>query len=359
MKTKLAKSEVVQRMAENEALIAMGAKQNFESILNIAMGLNGMVELAKEVGWKALGYQNQEDYTVTRWHMAHSQAAKYLDVAKRLPKNFFHSVEMSSKASLGRLLSLLPNDQTEFKLTPEEVEELMLLPPDEFKKELAEIAGYDRSKHGGRGPSDIERPRISRDRYRDQQKKITRLREKYDTTLNEKDELIGEIEKMEKRIEDLKRVTSPDKNKNELIQENKNLLLKLAELEKLVDADKVLNFVGESGMRYALESISECSIIFGKLSKIELRSHEQWVEFRAYTETIRQLLETCEERIAVTMAEKGLHPKEYEQWHDGSFKYHMDKATENMRKDHAEKTEKETDEMIEKAKEDRKKRKKK
>ena len=65
MKTKLAKSEVVQRMAENEALIAMGAKQNFESILNIAMGLNGMVELAKEVGWKALGYQNQEDYTVT------------------------------------------------------------------------------------------------------------------------------------------------------------------------------------------------------------------------------------------------------------------------------------------------------
>lgn len=359
MKKKLAKSEIIQRVAENEALIIFGAKQRFEGILNIGMGMTAMKDLGDEVGWRILGYKDFEDYTVTKWNLARIQASKYIAVVEKLPKSFVSKLTKSSKASIERLFLLLPNDQTEFNLTQEEVEELMLLPPDEFKKELAEMTGYDRSKHGGRGPSDIERPRISRDRYRDQQKKITRLKEKYDTTLNEKDELVGEIEKMEKRIEDLKRVTSPDKNKNELIQENKNLLLKLAELEKLVDADKVLNFVGESGIRYALEAISECSIIFGKLSKIELRSHEQWVEFRAYTDTIRQLLETCEEKIAVTMAEKGLHPKEYEEWHDGSFKYHMDKATENMRKEHAEKTEKETDEMIEKAKEDRKKRKKK
>ncbi|GAI03875.1 unnamed protein product, partial [marine sediment metagenome] len=205
-----------------------------------------------------------EDYTVTRWNLARIQADKYVKVAEKLPKNFCQLLTKARKVSIERLFQLLPNDQTEFNLTPEEVEELMLLPPDEFKKELAEIAGYDRSKHGSRGPSDIERPRISRDRYRDQQKKITRLKEKFDTALNEKDELVGEIEKMEKRIEDLKRVTSPDKNKNELIQENKNLLFKLAELEKLVDADKVLNFVGESGIRYALEAISECSIIFGR-----------------------------------------------------------------------------------------------
>jgi hypothetical protein len=105
-------------------------------------------------------------------------------------------------------------------------------------------------------------------------------------------------------------------------------------------------------------AVSECSAIFNKLGKVELTSHEQWVEFRAYADTIRHLLELCEERVGATMAEKGLHPKEYEEWHEGSFKYHLDKATETMRKEYAEKTEKESAEMIKKAKEERQTRKK-
>lgn len=358
MGKKLAKNEVVQRIAENEALIALGIKNNFESILNISMGLKGMKDLGQKVGWRILGYRNFEDYTVARWHLAHSQASKYVSVAEKLPKTFFHSVEKSSKASLSRLLQILPDDTTDFKLSPEEVEQLMLLPPDEFKNELVKISGYDRKLHGGRGPSDLDRPQISRDRYRDQKKKINRLEEKVEAFTGEKDELVDEIEKMEKLIADLKRVTSPDKDKNELIQENKGLLLRLAEMEKLVIADKTLTLQGELGMQRVVISISECSAIFNKLGKVELTSHEQWVEFRAYTDTIRHLLELCEERVGVTMAEKGLHPKEYEEWHDGSFKYHLDKATETMRKDHVEKTEKENAEMIKKAKEERQQRKK-
>ena len=104
MTKKLAKSDIAQRVAENEALIALGAKQNFESILNISMGLKGMKDLGQKVGWRILGYKNFEDYTVARWNLAHSQASKYIKVAEKLPKTFFHSVEASSKASLGRLL---------------------------------------------------------------------------------------------------------------------------------------------------------------------------------------------------------------------------------------------------------------
>lgn len=358
MARKLAKDGITQRVAENEALIALGAKQNFEAILNIGMGLKGMKDLGDDVGWRPLGYKDFEDYTVSRWNLARIQATKYVRIVEKLPKRLCQSLTKSSKASVERLFQLLPNDTTEFKLSPDEVEQLMLLPPDEFKDEVAKISGYDREKHGGRGPSDLERPQISRDRYRDQQKKINRLEEKFSAAQDEKDELVGELGKAEKLAEDLKRVTSPDKAKNELIQENKGLLLKLAETEKLVMADKTLTLQGDLGMQRVAISVGECLTVFNRLGKVELTSHEQWCEFRAYTDTIRRLLDLCEERIGVTMAEKGLFPKEYEEWHEGSFKYHLDKATETMRREYAEKTEKETDEMIEKAKEERQQHKK-
>ena len=336
-----------------------GVKKTNQGVFDMILSVGEMID--KKL-YLAAGYTNTEEFAIEELGISRRHAYNFYDLYKKLPQQLVQRVALLPKPLSFRRLLALPNDTEVLEgLSESDMEAMAGMSDAEFEAEMAKLRkdDYDRERDGGRGPSDIKRALISRDRYRDQLKKIQRLKEKYDTALNEKDELVGEIEKMEKRVEDLKRVTSPDKNKNELIQENKNLLLKLAELEKLVDADKVLNFVGESGIRYALEAISECSIIFGRLSKIELRSHEQWVEFRAYTETIRQLLETSEEKIAVTMAEKGLHPKEYEQWHDGSFKYHMDKATENMRKDHAEKTEKETDEMIEKAKEDRKTRKKK
>jgi len=352
---KLAKNEIVQRMAENEALIAVGAKQNFEAILNIGMGLQGMVELAEEVSWKTLGYKDYEDYTVTRWRMSRVQGWKYLKIVKSFPKGFVKRLNMASKASTERLFQLLPNDQTEFKLTTEEVENLMLLPPEDFKKELAEITGYSRGRDGGRGPSDVKRALISRDRYRDQQKKITRLKEKYDTTLDEKDELVGEIEKMEKLIADFKRITSPDKNKNEMIQDNKALLFEVAELKKRVQIETRIEHLSRIGMNHVLHAIGECQIVFNKIADIELHSHQEWVEFRVMTDTIRQLLDTCEDHVGFTMAEKSLNPKEYEEWHDGSFKYHLDKATEEMKKEYIKKDEERIDNLIEEAKKDRKK----
>jgi len=214
---------------------------------------------------------------------------------------------------------------------------------------------YDRGRDGGRGSSDVKRALISRARYRDQLKKIQRLREKYDTTLDEKDELVGEIEKMEKLIADLKRITSPDKNKNEIIQDNKALLFEVAELKKRVQIETRIEHLSRVGMKHVLLAIGECQIVFNKIADIELHSHQEWVEFRVMTDTIRQLLDTCEDHVGFTMAEKSLNPKEYEEWHDGSFKYHLDKATEEMKKEYIKKDEERIDNLIEEAKKDRKK----
>lgn len=350
----LEKSEVIQRVAENEALIAIGAKQNFEAILNIGVGLKAMKDLGDEVGWKTLGYENFEDYTVTRWSLARIQATKYINVVESLPKSLCQRLTKSSKASVERLFQLLPNDQNDFKLTPDQVEDLMLLPPEDFKKKLVKLTGYDRKRDGGRGPSDLDRPNISRDRYRDQQSRILLLKEKLDTMEEEKDELVDQLEKHEAIIEDLKKTTSPDIDKNELISENKQLVLRVAEMEKLLFAHQRLTLKGQFGIDHAMTAITDCAAIFSKIGKIELSTHEQWVEFRAYTDTIRRLLEDCEERVAATMAEKGLQPKDYEEWHEGSFRYHMDKATERMRQEYADKLAVETDEIIEKAKAERK-----
>jgi len=354
MSKQLEKSEVVQRVAENEALIALGAKQNFESILNISMGLRGMKDLATEVGWKVLGYENMEDYTTQRWGMSERNAWRYLAVAEKLPKGLLTSCQKSAKANLGRLLALLPNDTEGFNLTAAQVEDLMILPPDDFKKQLVKLTGYDRKRDGGRGPSDLDRPNVSRDRYRDQQGKILLLKEKLDTMEEEKDELVDQLEKLEATVGDLKKVTSPDKDKNELIGENKQLVLRVAEMEKLLFAHQRLTLKGQFGIDHAMTAITDCAAIFSKIGSIELSTHEQWVEFRAYTDTIRRLLEDCEERVAATMAEKGLQPKDYEEWHEGSFRYHMDKATERMRQDYADKTAAETDALFERMKAERK-----
>ena len=103
-----------------------------------------------------------------------------------------------------------------------------------------------------------------------------------------------------------------------------------------------------------MTAITECAEVFSRIGTVELTSHEQWTEFRAYTDTIRRLLEDTEERVAATMAEKGLQPKDYEDWHEGSFRYHMDKATEKMRRDYADRLAAETDALVEKARAERK-----
>jgi len=353
-KNKLTKSEIMQRVAENEALIIMGAKQTFEAILNVSMGLKGMKDLGDEVGWKMLGYQDFEDYTVAKWNMAKRQAYKYLQVAERLPENLVHSVHFSSKASLSRLLRLLPNDQNEINLTPEEIEELMILPPDEFKAEVVKLGNYDRAKDGGRGPSDLERPRISRDRYRDQKKKLKIFEEKIDTLVDEKNELVSEIEKQEKLIEEMKNVSSPDLEKAKLIEENKRLVLKVVELEKITKIADNFEINAECNLMDIQVALVDCRRIFVRMMKLELHTFHEWVEFRVMTDLIRGELDAAEEHVAFTMAEKGLQPKEYEFWHEGEFKYQLDRTTEQIRKDYVKKEEDYVDKIMEEAKAERK-----
>jgi len=338
------------------SLYREGIQKTNQGVFSLILSVGPMID--KKL-YLAAGYTNVESFAVDDLGMSRRHAYRFYELYKKLPAALVTRVAQTEKAPSFRRLLALPNDTNLLEnLSEEDLESMAGMSDAEFDAEMTKISGYDRKKHGGRGPSDLERARISRDRYRDQKKKIHQLEEKLNTSQGEKDELVDEIEKMEKVIADLKRVTSPDKDKNELIQENKALLLRLAEAEKLVKADKTLSLQGELGMQRVVIAVSECSAVFNKLGKVELTSHEQWVEFRAYTDTIRHLLELCEERVGATMAEKGLHPKEYEEWHEGSFKYHLDKATETMRKEYAEKTEKESADMIKKSKEERQQRKK-
>ena len=338
------------------SLYREGIQKTNQGVFSLILSVGPMID--KKL-YLAAGHTNVESFAVDELGLSRRQAYNFYNLYKKLPTALVQRVAQLPKVPSFRRLLALPNDTNLLEnLSEEDLESMAGMSDAEFDAEMAKISGYDRKKHGGRGPSDLERARISRDRYRDQQKKINRLEEKFNASQDEKDELVGELEKLEKLIEDLKRVTSPDKTKNELIQENKGLLLRLAEADKLIMADKTLSLQGELGMQHVVISVSECSAIFNKLGKVELTSHEQWVEFRAYTDTIRHLLDLCEERIGATMAEKGLHPKEYEEWHEGSFKYHLDKTTETMRREYAEKTEKETAEMIKKAKVERQQHKK-
>ena len=357
------KVEITQKMVieygEAIARYREGVKKTNHGIFDMILSVGEMID--KKL-YLAAGYTSVESFAVGNLEMSRSHAYNFYNLYKKLPPKIIEMsvqrLDTGLKALSFQRFMALPNDHDVLEgLSESDMEAMAGMSDAEFDAEMAKLKkdDYDRGRDGGRGPSDVKRALISRARYRDQLKKIQRLREKYDTTLDEKDELVGEIEKMEKLIADLKRITSPDKNKNEMIQDNKALLFEVAELKKRVQIETRIENLSRVGMKHVLIAIGECQIVFNKIADIELHSHQEWVEFRVMTDTIRQLLDTCEDHVGFTMAEKSLNPKEYEEWHDGSFKYHLDKATEEMKKEYIKKDEERIDNLIEEAKKDRKK----
>ena len=210
-------AERKKRAYELHASIGQAAKNSVEAILEIGVALKQMRD---EKLFRELGHKTFESYTVEEWNMGQRHAYKYIETIEKLPESFLPRVaKMAKPLSFNRLLAL-PNDTGALEgLSEEDIEAMSGMSDAEFEAEMAKLSkdDYTRERDGGRGPSDISRARISRDRYRDQQKKINRLEEKFSAAQDEKDELVGELEKAEKLTEDLKRVTSPDKAKNELI----------------------------------------------------------------------------------------------------------------------------------------------
>lgn len=349
-------AERKKRAYELHALIGQAAKKTVEGILEIGVALKQMRD---EKLYKELGHKKFESYTVEEWNMSQRQAYNYIETVEKLPRGFLQRVAKVTKPLSFRRLLALPNDTEVLEgLSENDLDTMAGMSDEEYEAEMTKLKkeDYDRDRNGGRGPSDVERPKVSRDRYRDQRKKIVRFKEKIETMHNEKDELIGVIEGQEKQIEELKRASSPDNDKNKLIQENKKLLLRIKELEQQTDVDNAFKLEGEVAMREMAVIVGECAIVLNKCKRIELHSHEEYVEFRAWTDAIRRLIDETEDYVAFVMGEKGLHPKEYEEYRDGSFKYHMDKATEDMRKDYTKKEQKRIDEIIKKGKEERKRR---
>lgn len=332
-----------------------GVKRTNQGLFDMILSIGRIID--KKL-YLTAGYTNVESFAVEELKMMRTHAYNFYSLYKKLPTELVQRVGHSTQLPSFRRLLALPNDQNVLEnLTKEDMERLAGLSDAEYEEEMAKLGGYDRNRDGGRGPADVERVRISRDRYRDQQKKIRTIEAQKDSLLDEKDELIGEIEKQEKLIEQLKKSASPDSSKDELLQQNKALTLQNAELQRLVVVDRMITATGDAGIRVGIHAIGECSAIFNRVAQVELGSHQQYSEFRVYMDCIRRLLDNCEDHVAFVMAEKSMDPKAYEKWHDGSFKYHMDKATEQMRKDFAEKIEKRTTEIIAKAKEERKQRK--
>jgi len=133
MAKKLQQSEILQRVSENEALIIQGAKQQVDSILNIGLGFKQMKDLADEVGWQTLGYENFGDYTERRWNINEKTAYNYVQVIEKLPSNFFLRVrKMEKPLSFRRLLALPAEKSFWDNLTQAEFAELAGMSDAEF-----------------------------------------------------------------------------------------------------------------------------------------------------------------------------------------------------------------------------------
>jgi len=190
----LAKVNRARRAYELDALIAHGMRKTIQAILEIGAALK---EVRDERLYAELGYVNFEAYTVERCQMARANVYRYIGVVEKLPLEFVSRVGRLDIPPSFRRLAALPNDQEALSsLTAEDIERLRDMSDADFDDELAKLKGYDRSRDGGRGPSDLDRPHVSRDRYRDQAKKLIRLKEKYDAARAEMKEILATVKRL-------------------------------------------------------------------------------------------------------------------------------------------------------------------
>jgi len=194
MPSDLVKQTDIDSFYETHAQVEQGKKEQVTGYLRMGLALkvirDGKLFLAG-------GFGSFEDYAEDKAGVGRRQAYSYIEVVEQLPKEIVQRVAQMAKPLALRQLTQLQIARYEF--TADEVERLVGLNDDEFGTELKKM-GYDRSKMGGRGPSDLERGRISRDRYRDQSKKVLLLKEKLESATGEREELVRLIKQLHEQL---------------------------------------------------------------------------------------------------------------------------------------------------------------
>lgn len=194
-------------------------------------------ELRDDKFYKKLGYDNFEACTLGEFEMSVEYAYYYIQYIERFSADFLRRVvKMDKPISFRRMhqlgVTFEPIPETLQALSAEDIERLRDMPDSEFEKEMKTIRGYDRSKDSGRGPSDLDRPHISRDRYRDQRNTISGLKAERDTLKAEKKELLKELETTQNYLQEAQHVLQSEDRTKALAKVNEVLTEKIAEYEK-------------------------------------------------------------------------------------------------------------------------------
>jgi hypothetical protein len=265
MSKEITQSDRLNRAYELRSLINNGIKKQVQGIMGMVEIGIGLMEMLNDKFYKELGYDDFESCVVEEWEMNRANAYRYIDIAKKLPTDFVSRVGLLDKPLSFRRLAQIsvsfgPDPDKLIGLSAEDIEKLRDMSDDDFQNELTKLNGYDRSKHGGRGPNDAQRPEVSRDRYRDQHRKINILEEKLKAINAEKQELLTAITAKENELQDLHRVLASDDKTRELSLQISAITKRLGELEsekvrteaEKVNADHATQLIAELRMNVLL-----------------------------------------------------------------------------------------------------------
>ena len=196
------------RAYELDACIAHGMRKTIQSILEMGAAFK---EVRDDKLYVELGYEDFEAYTVEHCQLARRTANNYIEIIEKLPEEFRRRVARLDNPPSFRRLIALPNDTAALSdSSVADIEALRDMSDADFDKYLAKIKGYDRERDGGRGPSDVERPSISRDRYRDQSRKVLLLKEKLESATGEREELVRLIKQLQETVAKQNEILSSD-----------------------------------------------------------------------------------------------------------------------------------------------------
>jgi hypothetical protein len=254
----IVKPDRLKRAYELHSLINQGLKKQIQGIQGMLEIGIGLMELSNDKFYKELGYDDFESCVVEEWEMSYRNAHRYIEIVEKLPTDFVTRVSHLDKPLSFRRLTQIsvsfgPDPDKLIGLSTQDIEKLRDMSDADFQNELAKLNGYDRSKHGGRGPNDVQRPEVSRDRYRDQHKKINLLEEKLKALNSEKQELLKGLTSKENELQDLHRILASDDKTRELSLKINAITKRLGELEsekvrteaEKVNADRATQLITE------------------------------------------------------------------------------------------------------------------
>jgi hypothetical protein len=204
MPSDLVKQSELDAFYQAVAQVEQGKKEQVTGYLRMGFALK---QIRDGKLFRAGGFETFEAFADEKAGVGYREACRYIQAVELLPEAILRRVSEMAKPLALRQLTQLQIPHYEF--TPDEVERLVGLNDDEFGTELKKM-GYDRSKMGGRGPSDLERGRISRDRYRDQSRKVLLLKEKLESATGEREELVRLIKQLQETVAKQNEILSSD-----------------------------------------------------------------------------------------------------------------------------------------------------